>query len=157
MERRLVPDQASASVPRQTSRHDSASTPTSCSKPSEVPSSRSVSVTCPSSGQEPVAGPSTRGGPTSGLSFGPHTVARSPSVSKPAVRQRRSAVTRDEILANVSSDDDVPQQPTRARERKRPLSELIRNNQEAYNKFITKKIPKLMRILGVSSSSSDEN
>lgn len=34
---------------------------------------------------------------------------------------------------------------------------LIRRNQEAYNKFITKKVPKLLRILGVSPSESDDD
>ena len=39
---------------------------------------------------------------------------------------------------------------------KRPLAELIRENQEAYNKFITHTLLKMMRMLGVSSG-SDEN
>jgi hypothetical protein len=39
----------------------------------------------------------------------------------------------------------------RGRGRKWPLPALIRENQLSYNKFITKKVPKLLRELGVSS------
>lgn len=35
--------------------------------------------------------------------------------------------------------------------KKRPLLELVRENHLAYNSFITKKVPKLLRALGVSS------
>ena len=72
-------------------------------------------------------------------------------------------VVREDIAAaqsSDSSDGEQLRQPRghgrRRRQRKRPLAELIRENQEAYNKFITKKVPKLMRMIGVSSS-SDEN
>ncbi|XP_045187616.1 uncharacterized protein LOC123545357 [Mercenaria mercenaria] len=41
--------------------------------------------------------------------------------------------------------------------KKRPLADIIRENQLEYNKFIKKKIPKLMRQLGVSSDDSDSN
>lgn len=39
----------------------------------------------------------------------------------------------------------------REKNRKRPLLDLVRENHEAYNSFITKKVPKLLRALGVSS------
>ncbi|XP_056012597.1 uncharacterized protein LOC125657393 [Ostrea edulis] len=41
----------------------------------------------------------------------------------------------------------------RKKSSKRPLPDLVRANQEAYNDFITKKVPKLLRALGVSSDS----
>ena len=60
-------------------------------------------------------------------------------------------------------DDDQTQDeppatvmPKERRPKKRPLCDLIRENQTAFNRFFTKKIPKLLRQLGVSSS-SDEN
>jgi hypothetical protein len=77
---------------------------------------------------------------------------------------------REEVLSTLSSDeddgDDVPSTSTkcnaepkpktahtRKKASKRPLTELVRANQEAYNDFITKKVPKLLRALGVSSDS----
>ncbi|XP_052085180.1 uncharacterized protein LOC127722334, partial [Mytilus californianus] len=41
--------------------------------------------------------------------------------------------------------------------KKMPLMNLIKKNHEAYSKFITKKVPKLLRSLGVSSSESDDD
>jgi hypothetical protein len=43
--------------------------------------------------------------------------------------------------------------------KKSSVMDLVRKNQMAYEKFITKKVPKLLRALGVSSDSgsSDEN
>jgi hypothetical protein len=43
-----------------------------------------------------------------------------------------------------------------AKKRKRPLlMNLIRENHVQYNKCITKKVPKLLKSLGMSSSESD--
>jgi hypothetical protein len=42
-----------------------------------------------------------------------------------------------------------------ARRRKRPLAELVRENHELYNKFLKKKMPKILRELNISSSESD--
>ncbi len=39
--------------------------------------------------------------------------------------------------------------------RKRSLMDLVRDNQIKYNRFLTKKVPKLLRQLGVSSDESD--
>ena len=40
--------------------------------------------------------------------------------------------------------------------KKRPLMDIIRENQEAYNKFITEKMPKVLRAIGVSSDDDSE-
>ncbi|XP_061186959.1 uncharacterized protein LOC133195100 [Saccostrea echinata] len=39
--------------------------------------------------------------------------------------------------------------------KKKPLMDLVRENHLAYNTFITKKVPKLLKALGVSSDSDD--
>ncbi len=62
------------------------------------------------------------------------------------------------ILTNSSESDlDGPAPPPRAGRagRKRPLAAIIRENHEAYNVIVKKKIPKLLRQLGVSSDDSD--
>ena len=71
----------------------------------------------------------------------------------------RMAVGRDEIAGHIlspTSDEGKAARrvPIRCRRyRKRRLVEIIKENQLEYNHFIKKKILKLMRILGVSSSS----
>lgn len=45
--------------------------------------------------------------------------------------------------------------PSQKGVRKRPLLSVMRENQEAYNIFITKKVPKLLKALGVDSDESD--
>lgn len=89
--------------------------------------------------------------------------------------------TRDDIVRATSSDDnddDAKQASTNKRKiessdaettlkkktkkvksKKSSVMDLVRKNQMAYEKCITKKVPKLLRALGVSSDSgsSDEN
>ena len=89
--------------------------------------------------------------------------------------------TRDDIVRATSSDDnddDAKQASTNKRKiesidaettpkkktnkvknKKFSVMDLVRKNQMAYEKFITKKVPKLLRALGVSSDSGsrDEN
>ncbi|XP_053374306.1 uncharacterized protein LOC123526119 [Mercenaria mercenaria] len=66
---------------------------------------------------------------------------------------------RRESQASVSTSREemrstqTPQQRRDAR--KRPLMDIVRENQLHYNRFITKKVPKLLRQLGVSSDESD--
>ena len=74
-------------------------------------------------------------------------------------------VNRDNLAAALSSEDSAgennqQQRPRPApargrRQKKRPLSEIIRENQLEYNKFITNKVPKLMQMFGVSSSDDE--
>lgn len=45
--------------------------------------------------------------------------------------------------------------PSQKGVRKRPPLSVMRENQEAYNIFITKKVPKLLKALGVDSDESD--
>jgi hypothetical protein len=49
--------------------------------------------------------------------------------------------------------------PKKGKNKTSSVMDLVRKNQMAYEKFITKKVPKLLRALGVSSDSgsSDEN
>ena len=89
--------------------------------------------------------------------------------------------TRDDIVRAMSSDDNdddakqasnkskikssdaenTPKKKTKKskKNKKSSVMDLVRKNQMAYEKFITKKMPKLLRALGVSSDSgsSDEN
>ena len=90
--------------------------------------------------------------------------------------------TRDGIVRAMSSDDNdddanqastnkskikssdaetTPKKKTKKskKNKKSSVMDLVRKNQMAYEKFITKKMPKLLRALGVSSDSgsSDEN
>lgn len=43
------------------------------------------------------------------------------------------------------------------KKRKRSVMDLVRENQIQYNKFITKKMPKLLKALGVASDSSESD
>lgn len=66
----------------------------------------------------------------------------------------------DKIEVPTGPKNEVPNNPdgpvATAKKRKRlPLMDLIRENHMQYNKFITKKIPKLLKSLGMSSSESD--
>ena len=70
---------------------------------------------------------------------------------------------KEEILKDSVADDrepgpsqDIPKSEKK-RAKKRPLMDTVRENQLAYNKFISKKIPKLLRSIGVSSSESDSD
>ncbi|XP_060551169.1 uncharacterized protein LOC132712758 [Ruditapes philippinarum] len=47
--------------------------------------------------------------------------------------------------------------PAHRRRNRRSLADQIRENQALYRRFLTKKIPKILRELGVSSDSSDDN
>lgn len=47
-------------------------------------------------------------------------------------------------------------EPKRRSKKRVPLGDLIRDNQMKYNKFISKKVPKLLKTLGVSSSSDSD-
>lgn len=66
---------------------------------------------------------------------------------------------RDEVAANLSassSDEGAPDLQDRPRGRKRPLSQLIRENQEMYNNFMKRKMPKILREIGISTSEESE-
>jgi hypothetical protein len=89
--------------------------------------------------------------------------------------------TRDDIVRAMSSDDNdddakqasnkskikssdaetTPKKKTKKskKNKKSSVMDLVRKNQMAYEKIITKKMPKLLRALGVSSDSgsNDEN
>jgi hypothetical protein len=53
----------------------------------------------------------------------------------------------------------LKRKPKKGKNKTSSAMDLVRKNQMAYEKFITKKVPKLLRALGVSSDSesSDEN
>jgi len=74
-------------------------------------------------------------------------------VPGPANNRRLDA--RDVIAMGIppssDSESDEEPQPAAARRRKRPLADLVRENHELYNKFMKKKMPKLLRELGISS------
>lgn len=68
----------------------------------------------------------------------------------------------DDDNVDDDKDDDVTEPPAKVTKKGKPpkqdsLVNLIRENQTKYNKFITKKIPKLLRALGVSSSDSESD
>ncbi|PJE78092.1 hypothetical protein CI610_02975 [invertebrate metagenome] len=93
----------------------------------------------------------------------PTTGTTRPSVpeagpSKPVMTQKRKAVAM--ALSSPSDEDILPpivQKPKKQKcqKKKESLSELLKENQRAYNKFITKKIPKLLKVFGVSDTDSD--
>jgi len=55
------------------------------------------------------------------------------------------------IPPSSDSEADEEPQPAAARRRKRPLADLVRENHELYNTFMKKKMPKLLRQLGITS------
>lgn len=83
-------------------------------------------------------------------------VAPQPQPANQDVRDAAAAALSDSEEDNGTNEaaNNIQRAP---KAKKRPLADIIRQNQLAYNKFITKKIPKLLRQLGVSSDSSDEN
>ena len=78
-------------------------------------------------------------------------------------------VARDNIVATMprsssDSDGDAParqppavQQRGKKRRQKQSLGQLVRENQLLYKRWMTKKVPKIMRELGISSSSDDDD
>ncbi|XP_060599910.1 uncharacterized protein LOC132753447 [Ruditapes philippinarum] len=71
-----------------------------------------------------------------------------------------SADLRESIANALSSsqeEDPTPPSTQRRRRRKRPLADIIRENQLLYNDFIKNKVSRLLRQLGVETSSDDSN
>ncbi|XP_045183037.2 uncharacterized protein LOC123541546 [Mercenaria mercenaria] len=90
-------------------------------------------------------------------------------VPEPAVPARAQVDMRDGIVAGMppsSSDTEGaaadPQPPARGerrrrRKRKRSLADLVRENQVIYRRWMKKKLPKIQRELGISSSFSSSS
>ena len=76
-----------------------------------------------------------------------------PPVAGPAPRPNIDGAVPVPNIADPAPRPVAAIAPVNVRQRKRPLADLIRENQEAYNVFITKKVPKLLRELGISSDS----
>ncbi|CAG2208648.1 unnamed protein product [Mytilus edulis] len=78
------------------------------------------------------------------------------AVAGPAPRQPEDAgVEQIEDRADELAHPNVVR-PKKKKPKKRPIMDLIRENQQEYNKFITKKMPKLLKALGVSSGSDSD-
>ena len=79
------------------------------------------------------------------------------------LRQEEQAGTadfRDRVADDLSSssgqEDSVPVQAHQRRGRKRPQADIIRENQLLYYDFIKNKVPRLLRQLGVCTSSESD-
>ena len=72
-----------------------------------------------------------------------------PKAPPPAEIQRDNG---NHSLAEINVAPVVPAKKAK----KRALMDIIRENQEEYNKFITKKMPKVLRALGVSSDDDSD-
>ena len=62
----------------------------------------------------------------------------------------------DYLSSSLSQEDSVPAQAHQRRGRKRPLADIIRENQLLYNDFMKNKVPRLLRQLGVGKSSESD-
>ena len=62
-------------------------------------------------------------------------------------------------IESIDAETTHKKKTKKVKNKKSSVTDLVRKNQMAYAKFITKKVPKLLRALGVSShsGSSDEN
>ena len=62
-------------------------------------------------------------------------------------------------IESIDAETTHKKKTKKVKSKKSSVMDLVRKNQMAYEKFITKKVPKLLRALGVSSDSgsSDEN
>ncbi|CAC5396464.1 unnamed protein product [Mytilus coruscus] len=67
-----------------------------------------------------------------------------------------ATVDKEPSLENEAGSSQKPDKYKR-KAIKRPLMDIIRENQMAYNRFITKKIPKIMKVIGFSSSENDSD
>lgn len=56
------------------------------------------------------------------------------------------------VQAMSSSSDEDETQPRIVRRRKRPFTDLVRENHRLYNRFMRQKLPKICRELGISSN-----
>ncbi|XP_063422437.1 uncharacterized protein LOC134706968 [Mytilus trossulus] len=91
----------------------------------------------------------------------PAVVAEPDAVAGPALQQLDVAA--GPVQTDAKIEDKAVElthltvaRPKKLKAKKRPLLDLIYENQLEYNKFITKKIPKLLKMLGVSSDSDSE-
>ena len=83
--------------------------------------------------------------------------------AQPAYHPRRGRDIRATMVHNMpdsSSDGDYVKPNDRRRRRRRrrqPLAELVREDQLRYKRFMTRKLPKILRQLGVSASSQESD
>ncbi|KAK3091127.1 hypothetical protein FSP39_017299 [Pinctada imbricata] len=77
-------------------------------------------------------------------------------------KRQRQEDLRDEVAGSLPSEGEESQPGPSTKKAKKgkkkgmSVHELVKQNQLEYNKFLTKKIPKLLRALGVSPSSDSE-
>ena len=68
---------------------------------------------------------------------------------------------RDNLATDVSSDsaDSIapPAKKRKKTKKRKSTMEIARQNQIAYNKFITKQVPKLMKVFGIETESETES
>jgi len=74
-----------------------------------------------------------------------------------AVQHDIRCIAAEQLQSSEESNDDNPNQqpPRRANGRKRSLASIVRENHVLYNRFLKKKLPKIVRELGISSTSSE--
>ena len=85
-----------------------------------------------------------------------------PSKVKEAEAPLQTKRKREDMMQkspDLSSEDEVPanKEVPKAKKKKSSLINLIRDNHLKYNTFITKKVPKLLKSLGVDSTSESDN
>lgn len=95
--------------------------------------------------------------PVQGAEPEPEDLPATPGSSGSGLVKKRKAVDkRDNMMQNLSSEEEETTMKMKKPKKKESLASMMMENQREYNKFITKKVPKLLRVFGISDSSDTE-